>query len=229
MRWGKKSSDQTSVAMFAVSYSLLSLLAFALNRNLLHLVLLWNDFLALIPLWLANRFESALRRRSAAAILFVFLWLIFFPNAPYMLTDFIHLQNVSFYSVSPYLPAVYSRQLSVWIGLIQMGIGVLVGIASGMFSLYIVHRALTRRFESQRAALLLMPVFLLSGYAMYIGRFLRLNSWDVFRPQLLFAAILRPTFFSLVMAILFGWFILSAYWLFLILLTRLRDDSGRKI
>jgi uncharacterized membrane protein len=59
----------------------------------------WNLFLALLPLLWSSAFHSAnARKRPALAGVFFFLWLLFLPNAPYLLTDLLHLRP------SPHVP-----------------------------------------------------------------------------------------------------------------------------
>ena len=57
-----------------------------------HIFLAWNLFLAWIPFVLALALYDRARRRSSPAILGALAcgWLLFFPNAPYILTDMIH-------------------------------------------------------------------------------------------------------------------------------------------
>src|SRR6266542_5618884 len=57
--------------------------------------LIWNLFLAWIPFVLAVVVYDGWRRRRAAGALVVLgaLWLLFFPNAPYIVTDFVHLER----------------------------------------------------------------------------------------------------------------------------------------
>lgn len=168
----------------------------------------WNVFLALLPLFLSiccvRLFGT--RHRLATGLL-AFLWLIFFPNAPYMFTDLIHLARFD-YSMTP------SRL--VWINLCYILFIVVVGCVSGELSLYLMHRAAARRFGAAAGWLFCGGICLVSGIAIYIGRFLRFNSWDLLtRPQMLaqqlFAA--APAhIFSLVL--LFSFVTLAGYWLF---------------
>jgi uncharacterized membrane protein len=57
--------------------------------------LIWNLFLAWIPFVLAVFVYDRWRRRRGGVLFLVLggLWLLFFPNAPYIATDFVHLQH----------------------------------------------------------------------------------------------------------------------------------------
>lgn len=130
---------------------------------------IWNLFLAWIPFLLAYVAHIlSWKRRLVYFVVPVFalLWLVFFPNAPYILTDLQHLSQES--SVSPLW---YDVILLVWFS----WTGMLLGIVSLSLMQEIVRRAFNR---------LLGWVFVfvaagLSSAGIYIGRFIRLNSWDL--------------------------------------------------
>jgi uncharacterized membrane protein len=93
------------------------------------------------------------------------LWLLFLPNAPYILTDILHLTRTSD------APAWYDLALL----LSCSGTGLLLGY----LSLIDVQRIVARRFSSIFGWLFAIVSLGLSGFAIYLGRFLRWNSWDV--------------------------------------------------
>ncbi|QAA22510.1 DUF1361 domain-containing protein [Sporolactobacillus terrae] len=162
-------------------YVLISLLLFIITKRSVHLVILWNVFLANVPLLLVLLMcLEDQRRDSFRTGLLGVLWLIFFPNAPYLVTDFIHLQNITFYTTET--TDVYTTNFWSWLGLIQIGTAVFIGLFSGMLSLWIIHHRFLKRLISPLAELALLMIFITSGAAVYIGRFLRLNSWDLFYP-----------------------------------------------
>jgi uncharacterized membrane protein len=123
--------------------------------------------LAWVPLGLALALERA--QRTPVALLLGAAWLAFFPNAPYLVTDFVHLR------ARPPVP--------VWFDLAFFATLSLAGLFVGLASLEIVHRALKQRLGVSWAWGALGLISALSGYAIYLGRFLRWNSWDlVTRP-----------------------------------------------
>ena len=129
--------------------------------------LLWNLFLALIP-WLASLY--GLRRQSrrfptAAKVSAFAIWLLFLPNAPYILTDLLHLRPRS--------------GAPLWFDLALLlscaGTGLLLGYAS----LLNVERVVEERFGRVAAHVTTVTALMLSAFGIYLGRFLRWNSWDV--------------------------------------------------
>ena len=146
--------------------------------------LIANLFLACIPLCLSTALRIARHWRlhwSIQLILFS-LWLLFLPNAPYILTDILHLTRAS------QAPAWYDLALL----LSCSGTGLLLGY----LSLIDVQGMVARSFGSAWSWIFALASLVLSGFAIYLGRFLRWNSWDVLiSPTLLFeipGALIRP-------------------------------------
>ena len=129
--------------------------------------LLTNLFLACIPLFLSTCLRIARRWELPRPIQFgvAGLWLLFLPNAPYILTDILHLTRAS------QAPAWYDLALL----LSCAGTGLLVGYLSLIDVQTIVARSLGQTWSWIVALVSLV----LSGFAIYLGRFLRWNSWDV--------------------------------------------------
>lgn len=146
----------------------------------------WNLFLAWIPYLLAlaiAALASRTRHGSGVLVLPTALWLLFFPNAPYIATDLVHLGRS--------LP-----QLVVLDALV-IGLVAAVGMALGLLSLRRVHAVVAERLGTRRGWLFVGAVFLLTGAGVWMGRVLRWNSWDVFtnpRPMLarVLDAVLAP-------------------------------------
>ena len=146
--------------------------------------LLGNLFLACVPLFFSTvlRVTNRLRLHWTIMAGLVGLWLLFLPNAPYILTDILHLTRPSD------APAWYDLALL----LSCAGTGLLVGY----LSLIDVQGIVARRFTPVVGWGFALVSLVLSGFAIYLGRFLRWNSWDVlFTPTLVLdivAAALRP-------------------------------------
>ena len=129
--------------------------------------LLWNLLLAWVPMLFAVAL-SHLHRRGAGRMMCLAAaggWLAFFPNAPYLCTDLLHLHN------QPPVPHWYDALMLTsfsWNGLLL-----------GFASLQLVHGiAGARRSPGQAWALAVAALFL-AGFGIYLGRFERWNSWDV--------------------------------------------------
>ena len=131
--------------------------------------LIWNLFLAWIPFVLAYAAHAISWRRSWLYLIIpvvAFLWLIFFPNAPYMLTD---LQDL----------ARGYRGAPLWYDVIVVGWCSWTGMLLGVISLYLMQDIISRTFGRVAGWVFVFAISALSSFAMYIGRFVRLNSWDI--------------------------------------------------
>jgi uncharacterized membrane protein len=156
--------------------SAVSLLLFAYgawrNHSLEFSYLVWNLFLAWLPLLLALRLLVMLRQKrwsSWEGIGWSLLWLVFLPNSFYMISDFIHLQDV--------------RRVDVLYDALMFTGFIYTGVALGFSSLYLIHRQLKRRLPDQPAAAWIAATLLICSAAVYVGRDLRWNSWDIlFNP-----------------------------------------------
>ena len=127
--------------------------------------LVWNLFLAWVPLILAAAAYARSRRGvDAATAALLVPWLLFFPNAPYLLTDFIHLQQG---------PA------PLWYDALMLSAFAWTGLLLGFASLYLVQIVLRRAFGVAVSWLAVFGSLALASIGVYIGRFIRLNSWDV--------------------------------------------------
>lgn len=135
--------------------------------------MVWNLFLAWIPLGLALLLLAAYRRSRSTFELVAIgaAWLVFLPNAPYMLTDFVHLG--------------YDHRLYDSIAIASFAF---TGLALGFSSLLVVQLVVTRAAGALGGWLVAGSAIFLSSVGVYLGRVQRLNSWDVLsRPHVLAA------------------------------------------
>ena len=131
--------------------------------------LVWNLFLAWIPFIIAYfTYTITLRRQWIYIVVPIaaFFWLIFFPNAPYILTDFQHLAG-------PWrdLPTWYDVMMLIWFAF--------TGLLLGMVSLFLMQEIIRREFGRWAGWCFVLLVAGLSSAGIYMGRFLRWNSWDI--------------------------------------------------
>jgi uncharacterized membrane protein len=134
--------------------------------------LYWDVFLAFVPLVLAVLLERAWqrRRRWLSAVLFV-PWLLFFPNAPYLVTEFIHLR----------IPDAAPH----WLDIVMLMSVAATGIVAGALSL---ERVLAIVEQAWLRLPLELILCLACGFGIYLGRYERWNSWDVIQaPHALLA------------------------------------------
>ena len=125
----------------------------------------WNLFLAWVPVAFAlASYACARRGLSLIATALGVLWLLFFPNAPYMLTDFIHLHD------SPTTP--------LWYDGLMLSAFAWTALLLGFFSLYLMQSLLRRSAGSLWSWIGVVAVLALGSLGVYIGRFIGFNSWD---------------------------------------------------
>lgn len=194
-------------------YCLLSIPLYLRTGNVIHTVMVWNLFLADLPLIFAFCLQKCLPGRlRVTAPLWGLLWLLFYPNAPYLVTDLMHMRMIKFVAAGGFI-----REIMPWLQLLQVTAGYLLGTLTGLLSLYLIHGLLQKAAGKVAAWGLLGGYALLSGYGIYIGRFLRLNSWDALHPlQLLTRLAQDSSPFAFFFSCLLAGYILLSYWLFYI-------------
>lgn len=148
------------------------------------LFLVWNLFLATLP-WLAAQLLRSLEsvapedfgRRGGILLSIVraatlCFWLLFLPNAPYIVTDFVHLRG--------------DGGLLFWYDVILLFSAATTGLMLGFASLRDVQQVITTHRSSRVGWIAALSALLLSGFGIYLGRVLRFNSWDLlFEPMTL--------------------------------------------
>lgn len=160
--------------------------------NLKQIYMIWNVILAWIPLEIAilihNLSSKGGKKKGKKIIIFALciMWVLFYPNSPYITTDYIHLSTNKYYFLNPnYKPysniprVIYNEDFSIWFDFINIGIGVWIGCIVGFLSLYINQNLIRKRSNKFFSWIFVVVVNILSGFAIYLGRFIRWNSWDV--------------------------------------------------
>jgi uncharacterized membrane protein len=129
--------------------------------------LLWNLLLAWIPLVLALAVYDCYRRGVRLGLLApaVVLWLLFLPNAPYIVTDFVHLSAAA--------------PTPLWFDALVVSAFAWTGLLLGLASLYLVHAVVRQRFGATVGWVSALTVLALTSAGVYLGRFLQWNSWDL--------------------------------------------------
>jgi uncharacterized membrane protein len=129
--------------------------------------LIWNLTLAWIPLLLALFVYDAARRDTGRWVLWSggVAWLLFFPNAPYLMTDFQLLRD---WTTAP-----------IWYDVVLLSTAAWTGLTLGFASLYLVHVVVRRWFGPVTVWAGVAVVLALTSFGIYLGRFERWNSWDI--------------------------------------------------
>ena len=128
----------------------------------------WNLLLAWVPVGFSYALISHLKRhswRSPTSLALSLGWILLLPNSFYMISDLIHLQSTG--DIGILFDTVLFMSF-IW-----------NGVLAGFSSIYIVHKALLRRLSPPTAHGSITLVLLIVSFAIYLGRSLRWNSWDV--------------------------------------------------
>jgi len=129
--------------------------------------LLWNLILAIVPVVMALVLRSltSARHLSPLQVAVFVAWLVFLPNAPYLVTDFIHLGS------RPPVP--------LWFDVAMLSSFAATGVLLCYSSVADVEAVVTRQFGRVWGAVIAPVSLALCGVGIYLGRFLRWNSWDI--------------------------------------------------
>ena len=146
---------------------LLLIIRLILTGNRAFIFLPWNLFLAFVPYvvsnWMMNEAGEKFNKYKFFACFVA--WLLFIPNSFYIITDLFHLR--------------FREESSRWFDLTLILSFAWNGIIMGILSVRQIERIYLSRFPLKWHALFLFPVMWLIALGIYIGRFLRFNSWDV--------------------------------------------------
>ena len=144
----------------------------AYSHTVAYWFLMWNLALAWVPFIFAGvAYTLSTSRRTLTYVLVIcaaLVWLVFFPNAPYILTDFLHLG-----SMGDSVPGWYDVLMLYWYSW--------TGLLLGVVSLYLMQEIVARGAGRPVSWVFVVAVSLAGSIGTYLGRFLRWNSWDLLR------------------------------------------------
>jgi uncharacterized membrane protein len=146
--------------------------------------LVWNLFLAYTPLAISSLLINniILIEKRRYFYLLLLCWLLLLPNAPYLITDFVHLKK--------------DNSIPVWFDVLLLASFTITGLLFGMASMHTIFRILSIKFSIVRAKLIMGIVCGLCGFGIYLGRFLRYNSWDVLQKPISLTADIFTSLFA---------------------------------
>ena len=165
-----KKNDQ--VVNYLILWVLISIVIITQFHNLRYLI--WNLGLAFIP-YIASLVIADKKIKNVIKGVALPIWLFFYPNAIYLTTDAIHLSNYEFYSV--YQSVQYNMSIELWVTFILIMTAIIMGIILSFLSFSNI--ASFFKLKNVGKVVFLIVLSLLTGFAVYIGRFLRFNSWDI--------------------------------------------------
>ncbi|WP_178989280.1 DUF1361 domain-containing protein [Winogradskyella schleiferi] len=197
-----------SLLSVALAFSvILLMLRMKLNKSFFFLFLIWNVFLAIIP-YTITMYLSTKPNLSKLKLTFgLMIWLIFLPNAPYIVTDLVHIR--------------IGNDSLLWLDILVILSFALSGLLLFYISILDMQKIVKSKFEKLPIEAISISILFLCGFGVYLGRFLRYNSWEIIsQPQLLFLDILNiiiapfQNYEAWLFTLGFGLFLVVGYWVF---------------
>lgn len=166
-----KESNRLNETLFMGGLSLLcfsfSIFRFIYTDTKVFLFLNWNLFLAFVP-WAVTSvtiLKPKLQTYRITIFILLSIWLLFFPNAPYILTDLFHLRLKS--------------AMPKWFDLILILSFAWTGLVFGFLSLWDIEKILSKSINRIWMSLISVCLLFIGSFGIYLGRYLRWNSWDI--------------------------------------------------
>lgn len=159
---------QHTILLLLAAFSICLLLVRGkITHSVFYFFLIWNLFLAYTPLAVVSYLQNDIKlmERKLWFYLLFFSWLVLLPNAPYLITDFIHLKKES--------------TVPVWFDVLLLISFSVSGLLFGLTSMKKMFTILMVKFNPLLSWFIMALVCVLSGFGIYMGRFLRFNSWDI--------------------------------------------------
>ena len=171
--------QKLTILFLCGSFSLLLLMIrIKITEEFFYLFLVWNLFLAAIPFIISLAVTSNKSLQTNKLFLFVFfiIWLLFLPNSFYVITDLVHLRH--------------SPLNLLWFDSIMLFSFITTSLTAGYYSVIEFRKVFLRYFSTKKTSILIVFIFFMCGFGIYLGRFLRWNSWDIINnPKTLFTDI----------------------------------------
>jgi uncharacterized membrane protein len=152
-----------------------------LNKSYFFLFLIWNVFLAIIPYTITMYLNTKPNISKIKLAFWGLVWLAFLPNAPYIVTDLIHIR--------------IGNHSLLWLDVLVVLSFALSGLLLFFISIMDMQKLLKSKFEKLPVEAVSIVIIFLCGFGVYLGRFLRYNSWEIIsQPHLLFKDIITIIF-----------------------------------
>ncbi|MFD1163859.1 DUF1361 domain-containing protein [Hwangdonia seohaensis] len=143
----------------------LLMLRMKLTHSFFYLFLVWNLFLAAVPFAITTYLLSLPKLNKFALLVWFCVWLLFLPNAPYIVTDLIHLQ--------------LSSAPIIWLDILMVSAFAANGLLLFYLSILDMKVILKPFFKDKLLNYGVIFILFLSSFGVYLGRFLRYNSWEI--------------------------------------------------
>lgn len=159
-------SEIEQVLIWCNSFSL-CLMVFRIwyTGHLLFAFLAWNLFLAFVPFAISKRMTEVTINKTLRFAIGTFVWIVFLPNAFYIITDLFHLDM--------------NGDVPLWYDLALLWSFAWNGLLLGILSVRQMELLVEKHIGKKPGLLFVFPVMALNAFGVYIGRYMRFNSWDV--------------------------------------------------
>ncbi len=166
-----KQADRWHGALFLAAMSafslVLSLIRYHITGSYMYIFLNWNLFLAFIPWFISTLvMVYGYQHKKRGLILLLLSWLAFFPNSPYILTDLFHLK-------------AHRSSAPIWFDWTLILSFAWTGLMFGFASLRDIESILAGWVKRKYIVPLIILLLFIAAFGVYVGRFLRWNSWDI--------------------------------------------------
>jgi uncharacterized membrane protein len=132
------------------------------------LFLVWNLFLAFLPFVFIHA-ASYLKEKKAPLFVVLVLGgisLLFLPNSPYIITDLFHLKY-------------WEDSVPLWFDTLMIFSYATTGVILFYATLLMMEKLLKNYFKTSTVTFLLLGIVFLNAFGIYLGRYMRFNSWDI--------------------------------------------------
>jgi uncharacterized membrane protein len=210
--------DQSKIFSTFIGLSVFSLFILMIRMKLTgsyyYLFLVWNLFLAFIPFALSTYLSFQQKLNTIVFIVISIVWLLFLPNAPYIITDLFHLQ--------------YSHPNRIWLDVLTISAFAVTGMYFFYQSMLTMETIFKKKLGKTTSTYITPLLIVLVAFGVYLGRYLRFNSWEILSQPLsifesCFEIILKPKahYNAWLFTILFALFLGVFYYAF-------KNNSNKK-
>ncbi|MFT3682416.1 MAG: DUF1361 domain-containing protein [Ferruginibacter sp.] len=160
------SSFKKIIGLFILFVTVMVAARIIYTGSIRYISILWNLFLAWTPFQVSLLISAYSTLKNPKPLLILTGWLLFFPNALYVVTDLIHLEDAG--------------GVPLWYDAIMLFMAALSGLLLAFASLYKVEKFLRKQISSSLVTdPIVLFILFLSSFGVYLGRFDRWNSWDI--------------------------------------------------
>ena len=179
----KEQSASIVFLLMLFSFAIL-FIRISITKTLYYSFLVWNVFLAVIPYIITMYLSDKKKLNKINFAIFFAVWLAFLPNAPYIITDLFHLSRSTFNNI--------------WIDTLVISTFAITGMLLFYFSLFQMKNLLIEFLSRKKSEAIIITTIFLSAFGIYIGRFLRYNSWEILSdPLQLFSDIINMVIYPI--------------------------------